>query len=149
MTGVHPADVFARRRGLVFCVVGAFCFAVQAAILTALTWAGMFEPVANAIGFLCSAQLNYLLSSRFTWGDRSRARLSLPAYNAVALLSLAVNSTVFTVSYRFLFPPVAAALGVVCGMFFTFLLCDRILFRNRYRTVIKIERGEKSKGVSV
>jgi putative flippase GtrA len=127
----------------VFCLVGAFCFAVQTVILVGLATAGLYEPLANAIGFFCSAQVNYLLSSRLTWGDRDRARLSLPAYNAVALFSLAVNSAVFVGSYRFLWTPFAAALGVVSGMFITYLLCDRILFRARSVTATQPVKTEE------
>jgi len=59
-----------------FSIVGATCFAIQAGILLALSEAGAPDTAANAAGFLASAQVNFLLSSAFTWADR---RLPEPA----------------------------------------------------------------------
>src|SRR6266516_2122278 len=94
-----------RARIAVFAAVGAFCFAVQLVLLTLIAGAGVDRPIADAIGFALSAQLNFLLSTRFTWRDRKVAGrrdigVRWLAYNATALLSLAGNTAVFAVAYR-------------------------------------------------
>ena len=123
-------------RQSLFVCVGTCCFLVQFGILTALASAGVNRPVANAAGFIVSAQLNFLLSSRLTWRDRpaSTTRTAwarLASYNATALLSLAVNTAVFTITYRHFGDLPASGFGVVCGMCVTYLVCDLLIFRNR------------------
>ena len=129
-----------RRRQLLFVTVGATCFLTQYAVLSALSRAGVSQPLANAAGFVISAQLNFALSARFTWRDRpagaARTRLAqLLSYNVTALLSLAVNTAVFTLAYHRLGNLASAALGVVCGMCVTYLVCDLLIFRDRTRRV--------------
>lgn len=123
------------RRHFTFVAVGVVCFLVQLGLLAALTASGVYEPVANAIGFLASAQLNFVLSSAFTWGDRAdrtdRTMSRLAGYNATALLSLAVNSLAFTLAYHLTGTVIAAALGVLSGMGCTYLICDLVIFRRR------------------
>jgi len=60
------------RRKLRFLLVGALCFTFQYAVLRALSGAGMARPAANGVGFVISAQANFLLSSVFTWADRTQ-----------------------------------------------------------------------------
>ena len=50
--------------------VGLTCFSVQFILLTAMIHLGAYRPVANSAAFAVSAQLNFLLSSKLTWGDR-------------------------------------------------------------------------------
>jgi len=120
------------RRRFFFPFVGGVCFLAQIAILTVLSGLGTPEPAANAAGFLISAQLNYVLSSTLTWGDRRARRAGgLLTYNATALLSLGVNTVVFTVAYRLTGATAAAALGVLCGMGVTYASCDLLIFRRR------------------
>jgi putative flippase GtrA len=126
------------RRQLLFLGVGGSCFAVQYGLLTLLATGGLYRPLANALGFLTSAQLNFLLSSRLTWSDRhavvSRtvwARLA--SYNATALISLAINTVVFQLAYQRLGNLAAAAAGVVAGLCVTYAVCDRVIFRKRAR----------------
>jgi putative flippase GtrA len=120
------------RRRFFFPFVGGVCFLAQVAILSMLSGLGTPEPAANAAGFLISAQLNYVLSARLTWGDRRARRSSgLIAYNGTALVSLGVNTVVFTAVYRLTGTTVAAALGVLGGMGVTYAICDRFIFRRR------------------
>jgi putative flippase GtrA len=138
-----------RRRQLLFLCVGGACFLTQYGLLTAMTAGGVYRPLANALGFAASAQLNFALSARLTWRDRSangqrgtlggrsprQARRAfwarLASYNGTALVSLAVNTGVFTIAYHRLGNLAAAALGVVCGMCVTYLVCDLVIFRDR------------------
>ncbi|MBV9382108.1 MAG: GtrA family protein [Streptosporangiaceae bacterium] len=124
------------KRQLLFVSVGATCFAAQYCVLTAMGSAGVNRPVANAIGFALSAQLNFVLSSRLTWRDR-RAKSAqtlwarLAGYNGTALISLGVNTAAFTLVYRQVGNLAGAAVGVICGMCVTYLVCDMLIFRER------------------
>jgi putative flippase GtrA len=125
-----------RRRQLLFVGIGASCFLAQYGILTALSKAGVDRTLANALGFVLSAQLNFALSARLTWGDRpgtlARALWTrLASYNGTALIALGVNTLAFTLAYQRLGSLPAAGLGVVSGMCVTYLVCDRLIFRTR------------------
>ncbi|MCD0447543.1 GtrA family protein [Glycomyces sp. A-F 0318] len=121
-----------------FAAVGTTCFAVQAGILLALREAGAPDALANAVGFLVSAQVNFLLSTRFTWSDR-RLPPSSPrpaaarwaAFQTTVALSLACNTGVFALASRFTGPVVAAAAGVGFGALLTFLASNHLIFRRR------------------
>jgi putative flippase GtrA len=135
-----------RRRQLLFVAVGATCFLVQFAILSALSRAGVSRTLANALGFVVSAQLNFVLSARLTWRDRpagaARTQAArLLSYNLTALLSLAVNTAVFALGYHRLGNLIAAALGVLCGMSVTYLVCDLLIFRSRRK---RLTRGAEA-----
>lgn len=127
-----------RTRKSLFVCVGVSCFLVQFGVLTALARAGVDRSLANTVGFAVSAQLNFALSSRLTWRDRSaeNARtvwMRLASYNGTALLSLAVDAWVFTITYHRIGNLLAAGFGVACGMCVTYLVCDLFIFRDRRR----------------
>jgi putative flippase GtrA len=116
--------------------VGLTCFSVQFILLTAMIHLGAYRPVANSAAFAVSAQLNFLLSSKLTWGDRpARGWRHIAgrwvAYNGTALLSLACDTAVFTASYHALGTTAAAAIGVITATFLTYLVCNRLVFRSR------------------
>jgi putative flippase GtrA len=124
------------KRQLLFLCVGATCFLTQYAALTAMAAAGTYRPLANALGFAISAQLNFALSARLTWRDRPTAAARTlwarwASYNGTALISLAVNTAVFSAAYHRIGDLPAAALGVLCGMCVTYLVCDMVIFRDR------------------
>jgi putative flippase GtrA len=120
---------------VLFLCVGAACFLTQYAALSAMAAAGTYRPLANALGFAISAQLNFALSARLTWRDRPSAARGLWArwasYNGTALISLAVNTAAFAIAYRRLGNLPAAAVGVLAGMSVTYLVCDLLIFRDR------------------
>ncbi|MBE1532984.1 GtrA family protein [Actinomadura algeriensis] len=120
-------------RILRFVSVGGLCFSLQYAFASALGGTGTPWPVANAAGFLTSAQLNFLLSSTWTWRDRT-VRIAWPrwaAYHASVLLALSVNTVVFLLAYRRTGPLPAALLGVLAGGAANYLACDLGVFRPR------------------
>jgi putative flippase GtrA len=126
----------ARIRIIVFVAVGAFCFAVQLALLAIAVHAGAGRPAANGIGFALSAQVNFLLSTHLTWRDRKATRrrgtgIRWLAYNVTALLSLACNTVVFTVAYQTVGTVAAALIGVLTGTAVVYLTCNYIVFRAR------------------
>lgn len=120
-----------------FSTVGSICFAIQAGILLALREAGAPDTLANAVGFLASAQVNFLLSTRFTWSDRRPPRPSprpaarWAAFQTTVALGLACNTGVFALASRFTGPVAAAAAGVGLGALLTFLVSDHLIFRRR------------------
>ena len=135
-----PADVLRRiwrQRAVRFGVVAASCTLIQLLVLAALTRLGVGKLAANGIGFVLSAQANFVLSAHVTWGDRKpllarsaqigwRARLGgwrgrWARFSTVALVALAVNELVFTIGAhagaRLL---VASAAGILAGAALTF-----------------------------
>src|SRR5229473_5581143 len=89
-----------RKRILTFAAIGVTCFLVQFALLSIMVRLGVYRPLANAVSFAISAQLNFLLSTRLTWRDRPVAGRRGTgsrwlAYNATALASLGCNTGVF------------------------------------------------------
>lgn len=123
------------RRALRFALVGVACFTVQYVFLRLLISAGLPATPADAIGFFLSAQLNFTLSTFFTWADRKElfARALAGrwiAYNASILITLAINAGVFQLC-RPLGELAASAAGVVVGAAGNYVLCDLLVFRGR------------------
>ena len=133
-------------RKLRFLAVGALCFTLQYALLRALSGAGMARALANGVGFVISAQANFVLSSIFTWADRTpddlpRSGISKVgsnangtrwvSYNGTAALALVVNTLVFAAVDRVVGTLPAALAGVAAGTVVTFLVCDRLIFAGR------------------
>ena len=122
-------------RALRFAAVGIVCFSVQFLVLKLLIAAGTPAAAADAVGFALSAQLNFTLSTFFTWGDRQGTLTrSLGAlwlsFNASILLTLAINTGVFQLC-RPLGDLPASALGVLVGSVGNYALCDILVFRGR------------------
>ena len=126
-----------------FAMVGVACFGFQYVLLRSLTAVGVPQPIGNGLGFALSAQVNFVLSSLFTWRDRRRdnchpLRLLTRdqsinwsrwvSYNAVAVVALVVNVVVFTSTYEVIGELLASAGGVASGALVTYLVCDRVIF---------------------
>ena len=125
-----------RTRALKFALVGALCFAVQYLALLLLARTGLVRPLADGAGFLLSAQLNFALSTAFTWRDRRGARARglvarWASFNLTALLGLAINTGVFSLLYPSLGNLAASALGVLAGAGCNYLVLDLLVFRRR------------------
>ena len=118
-------------RPLTFLIVGSVCFGVQLCILLLLGRAGVAHPIANAIGFVSSAQLNFSVSRRLTWTDRVAGSTSMVSYHVVALFSLAVNTLVFVAVYRVLGVTAGAVVAASASAVSNYLLCSRVVFRRR------------------
>ncbi len=120
-------------RPLRFVLVGGLCFGVQYAIMVALASLGVPWPVANAVGFGLSAQLNFVLSSMFTWGDRVQSRPGPRwlSFNASVALGLTINTVVFSVLFSHVGHLLAMAAGVGSSMVVTFLVGNYVVFRRR------------------
>jgi putative flippase GtrA len=133
-------------RKLRFLVVGTFCFILQYGLLRALSGAGVTQVLANGVGFVVSAQANFVLSLVFTWSDRTHGhvpassiskrhlnvnRIRWLSYNGTAAIALAVNTVVFAAADRVVGALPAALAGVAAGTVVTFLVCDRLIFAGR------------------
>jgi putative flippase GtrA len=145
-----PADLLRRLwryRAVRFGAVAASCTLGQLLVLASLTRLGVSEVVANGIGFVLSAQANFVLSAELTWRDRkphrggsARAgfRASLRAwparwakFNVVAIAALAVNELVFTMGvHGGLQLLIASSAGIVAGAALTFTLNNFVTFRD-------------------
>jgi putative flippase GtrA len=124
-----------RKRILTFGAIGVTCFLVQFALLSIMVRLGMYRPLANALSFAISAQLNFHLSTRITWRDRPSAGrrgtgARWVAYNGTALVSLGCNTVVFVLAYRAVGTTPAAVLGVMTGTCLVYLLCNLLVFRS-------------------
>lgn len=124
------------QRIVTYLAVGITCFSLQLVLLSALVHLAVDRPLANSVAFGISAQVNFLLSSKVTWGDRRAAGWRTiggrwAAYNGTALLSLGCDSAVFVLTYRVLGTTASAALGVVSAACLTYLLCNKVVFRAR------------------
>ena len=139
-------DWSGHQRKLRFLMVGALCFTLQYALLRALSGAGMSRTLANGVGFVLSAQANFVLSSVFTWADRapddvpgggiSKGRSNANgarwfSYNGTAAIALVANTAVFAAADRVVGALPAALAGVAAGTVVTFLACDRLIFAGR------------------
>jgi putative flippase GtrA len=144
-------------------LVGATCFVLQYAVLRALSGAGLARPVANGIGFVLSAQANFLLSSVFTWADRvpsdalekgiSRRPLNTNcrrwvSYNGTVAVALAVNTVAFAVADRMVGALAAALAGVAAGTVVTYLICDRLIFATRATRTTRVAGATESTQVT-
>jgi putative flippase GtrA len=134
-----PADLLRRlwrHRAVRFGAVAVSCTLVQFVVLAWLARLGVSKIVGNGIGFVLSAQLNFMLSAHITWRDRkpqpvrSAGSARWARFNAVAVVALAVNELVFTTGVhagsQLL---IASAAGVVAGAAVTFTLNNFVTFR--------------------
>ena len=120
-----------------FIAVGGTCTYVQYLLLPQFDRVAP-QAVANWLAFLVSAQLNFLLSYRFTWGDciRKKGWAFIGVwlnYNSVVLLAALVNTAAFMV-FRHVIPGplfcaiIAATAVSTAG---TYAANHFILFRKR------------------
>lgn len=125
-----------------FATAAALCTVLQLAVLAGLVHLGVGRVLANGLGFGVSAQLNFVLSARWTWRDRAprgparagarpRARTARWAmFNATAVAALAANEAAFTLLARSGVPLIAASLcGVACGAVVAFTVNNLVTFR--------------------
>jgi glycosyltransferase involved in cell wall biosynthesis/putative flippase GtrA len=129
--------VFMRhQRQLRYMSVSVLCFSLQYVLLKLFVRSGL-EPawVCNAAAFFLSTQVNCALSQVVTWKDRQTSKPVLNwknflPYNAIALVSLLLNSLGFYVAHNMTGVLIIGQLaGAVLGMLFTYRICNQLLFR--------------------
>ena len=115
-----------------FALVGAICLAIQYVLLTILS--GVIHLYfAETIGFMLSAQLNFLLSQTFTWSDRqhsSNLAMRWVKFNVSALMSvLIVNASVFLLLAQVgVWSWLAMLIANVASTTFTFVMNHFVVF---------------------
>lgn len=127
----HTGDIYLSGRfgrPIAFIVVGGLCFTVQIGVLAFLAYLGMFEPLANAIGFALSTQLNFLVGRRFTWPDREAGMTALLSYYIIAMISLGANTVVFASTYRSMGIGVAAVFATAVSATLNYVACNYVVF---------------------
>lgn len=135
-----------------FGTVAVTCTLIQEVILVVLTHNGVSSALANAVGFVLSAQINFMLSSALTWRGHNvqQTRMALAIrwlqFNGAAMVALAANVIVFAVTCACLFPfipagirallsahallyPPASLLGAVVGSALSFAINHFVTFR--------------------
>src|ERR671930_2022054 len=119
-------------RPLRFALTGGLAGLLQLGLLALLVGRGWPAVPANALAFLLAAQVNFAVSSLFTWRDRRRTiplwRRWLAFHGAIATTAL-VNQGVF-LAVRTVLPALAAsAAGIAVAAVGNYLLGDRLGFR--------------------
>lgn len=118
-----------------FVCVGVFCLLLQILLLTILRHY-THVILANGIGFVASAQINFILSYHITWRDSQRQRggqlwATWVKFNLVVLGSACINSAAFA-ALRYTFITVdelAAIAAVIVSTVFTFSVNHFIVFK--------------------
>src|SRR5436309_13396580 len=125
-------DTTRAARPLRFALTGGLAGLLQLGLLALLTGRGWPTAPANAVAFLLAAQVNFALSSLFTWRDRRRTaplwRPWLAFHGAIVAMAL-VNQSVFLAAWTALPALVASAAGIAVAAVGNYLLGDRLLFR--------------------
>jgi putative flippase GtrA len=116
-----------------FAITGGLAGLMQLALLKLLTDYGWQALVANVVAFLLAAQLNFALSSLFTWRDRgagrSLGRRWLAFHGSIASMA-AVNLAAFAAARLALPDLVASASGICAAATGNFFIGDRLVFRS-------------------
>ncbi len=121
-------------RPLRFAVTGGLAGLTQLALLKLFTDQGLHALPANSAAFLLAAQVNFALSSMFTWRDRGAGqalwRRWLVFHGSIAGMAV-VNMAVFAVA-RTVMPDLAASVTGICAAAVgNFFIGDRLVFRSR------------------
>ncbi|MGH3217975.1 MAG: glycosyltransferase [Streptosporangiaceae bacterium] len=133
-----------------FGMVAGSCTLLQLLILEFLNRRGVNRVLANGIGFVISAQVNFTLSALFTWRDRkpllAKHTKSLSAtkagvwvarwakFNITALVALAINEVVFAAALHAGAALImGSAAGILTGAVVTFSVNHFVTFRDSAR----------------
>lgn len=120
-------------RPIAFLSIGLGCFVLQLAILVTLVHIGIPRTEANALGFLASAQVKFVLSCQFVWSDRPARRggfwQRFAAFNATTFVAFIANTIVFAASNGTVGIVVGSVLGVASGTIISYVACDLLVFR--------------------
>jgi putative flippase GtrA len=116
-----------------FAIVGTTCFVIQLMLAHALELA-VHLYCAEVMAFLLSAQLNFILSQSFTWGDRRHAEPLTKRwvkFNANALVSVTiVNAVIFWLLVQFgVWFWAAMLLANLASTVWTFLINHLVVFK--------------------
>lgn len=139
---LRPAEAASRllfsdsARPLRFAAVGACAGAFQLALFAVLVRRGVNPLAGNAIAFLVAVQVNFLLSSTFTWGSAGgKAGTSLfrrwATFHAACTGTALLNFLVFAAVRHFIPDIVASGIGIAAAATLNYLANDRLVFAVR------------------
>jgi putative flippase GtrA len=117
-----------------FALTGGLAGLLQLGLLEALTAHGWHSLAANPAAFLLAAQVNFALSTLFTWRDRHGTHRLWRRWLLFhgSIFGMAVLNIVVFAAARLHVPDLAAAaLGIIAAAIGNFLLGDRLVFRGR------------------
>jgi putative flippase GtrA len=135
-----------------FAIVGLLCLGLQYLIVELLhIELGYNAFLSDAIGFAVSAQLNFLLSNQFSWGDAPRVRRRAlwcrwRNFLGVAGLATIINASVFAVAHVAMGTLAAIVCASVVSTTWTFLLNHYFVFkpaRGRFGSELSSEQATK------
>jgi putative flippase GtrA len=119
-------------RLLRFAVTGGVAAAVQIGLLAVLAPRVGHPDLADLLAFLAAAQVNFVLSSTFTWRDRRQPGAAMAGHWLRFHLSIAAMAVVNMATFAAVHPVtgavVAAAAGIGAAAAGNFLLGDRLVF---------------------
>ena len=120
-------------RLLRFVVTGGIAGLLQLGLLDFFTRLAGWHPIpANIVAFLLAAQVNFLLSTYFTWRDRQQqerlVRLWLSFHGSILGTAL-VNNGVFIVARLAMPTLLASALGIALAAILNFAVMNHFVFR--------------------
>ncbi|MBV9705890.1 MAG: GtrA family protein [Chloroflexi bacterium] len=122
-------------RPLRFICIGAIVALIQLSMLDLLIYQRWNPVLANIMAFVLAAQVNFLLSTLFTWRDRRLERARIKAFFMrwaafhVSISGTAVlNFTVFLAARTIVPTLIASALGIMLAAVLNFAVLDRFVF---------------------
>lgn len=133
-SGDMPRLTLRQVRWLRFLLVGGGASVCQMLLLWQLTRLGIAALPANALAFLIAAQVNFVLSLRFTWADRLSARTLLHQWGVfhLSIASTAIlNMVVFALARTIEPTGIAAAAGTATAALANYMLGDLLVFREK------------------
>ncbi len=120
-------------RLLRFIVTGGIAGLLQLGLLDLFTRLAGWHPIpANMVAFIVAAQVNFLLSTYFTWRDRQQQERLVTlwlSFHGSILGTALVNNLVFIVARMAMPTLLASALGIAIAAILNFALLNRFVFR--------------------
>jgi putative flippase GtrA len=134
--GVKPSArrlLHDRARPIRFSCVGGIAALFQLGVFALFIRHGVNPFAGNAVAFLFAAQINFLLSSTFTWrlrtwGDPRHVAGRWMAFHAAVAYSAMLNFVTFMIALHFASELVASAAGIAVGAVANYLANDRVVF---------------------
>jgi putative flippase GtrA len=119
-------------RPLRFVSVGFLASAVQLGLFATLIHHGVNPLAGNALAFLVSVQVNFVLSSTFTWRRADPGTAGLirrwAGFHAACGSSAILNFMVFVTVRHFVPDLVASAIGIAAAAAINYTANDRLVF---------------------
>ncbi len=133
--GTHKPRFPRALRPTQFAVIGSLCGVAQLGLLAAFTERTNLGTMSNAIAFLISAQLNFVLNRAVTWRDRMHHRpmalfVQVLEFNALTLVAVAFNQAIYLGALRVAPYLIAGAVGIGATTLAKYFIADRWIFRS-------------------